>query len=337
MTPPPPSLPSLREKPPLPTLLTALSSLRLQPPTWQPKTTDADILEQQQADADAAKETLAFLSSIIKNPLPWLASDDERDQVYEEASRRLSERCGRNAMGEITRQWPFPTFTLSIREPPLTGDALGLKTWTSSYILAQLLPSLALHLFPASHPLPPPKILELGAGTGLLGLAAACLWRGADVVLTDLPLIVPNLAHNVALNRAAVEACGGGAVEAAALTWGGEVDARFARGERYQLIIVADPLYDDDHPGLLAGAIHSQLGLDGEARVLVMVPQRDATTRGLHAAFRAAMAEQEVPMVCRQEAMVAGEDSWGDAGDDAGSEGFWWGIFGRALGEEGSR
>jgi hypothetical protein len=243
-------------------------------------------------------------------------------------------------MGEITRQWPFPTFTLSIREPPLTGDALGLKTWTSSYILAQLLPSIAsspplAHLFAAPTP---PKILELGAGTGLLGLAAACLFPGASVVLTDLPLIVPNLAHNVSLNRATVEARGGGGTaDAAALTWGGAVDARFAAGERYRLVIVADPLYDDDHPGLLAGAIDAQLGLDSEARVLVMVPQRDETTRGLHAAFRAAMAGQEAAMVCVQESMVAGEDSWGDAGDDAGSDGFWWGVFRRAAGEEGSR
>lgn len=116
------------------------------------------------------------------------------------------------------------------------------------------------------------------------------------------------------------------------------MDARFATGqERYQLIIVADPLYDDDHPGLLAGAIDEQLGLDGEARVLVMVPQRDETTRGLHAAFRAAMAGREAAMVCVEESLVAGEDGWGDAGDDAGSDGFWWGVFSRVGREEGGR
>lgn len=237
-------------------------------------------------------------------------------------------------MGEITRQWPFPTFTLSIREPPLTGDALGLKTWTSSYILAQLLPSIAASL-PLSHlfTTPPLKILELGSGTGLLGLAAACLLPGSSVMLTDLPLIVPNLAHNVSLNRATVSAHGG-TVDTAALTWGGAADARFVTGEeRYQLIIVADPLYDDDHPGLLAGAIDEQLGLDGEARVLVMVPQRDETTRGLHTAFQAAMAGREAAMVCVEESLVAGEDGWGDAGDDAGSDGFWWGVFSRVGGE----
>ena len=95
------------------------------------------------------------------------------------------------------------------------------------------------------------------------------------------------------------------------------------------MIIVADPLYDDDHPGLLAGAIDSLLELDDEARVLVMVPQRDETTRRLQAEFEAAMNGKEVPMECIYEKLVAGEDSWGDAGDDAGNDGFWWGIFGR--------
>ena len=147
-------------------------------------------------------------------------------------------------MGEIIRRWPFEsqeygTFSLTIREPPLTGDSLGLKTWGSSYVLAQLL-----HLFavgPLAHLLQkagrhggPPEILELGAGTGLLGLAAACVWK-ASVVLTDLPVIVPNLAHNVELNRAVVEERGGKA-EATTLTWGGDEhdsDTRFSAGHCY--------------------------------------------------------------------------------------------------------
>jgi len=122
----------------------------------------------------------------------------------------------------------------------MNGDTLGLKTWGSSYVLAQLL-----HAFssgPLAHFLsgdngPPPQILELGSGTGLLGLAAACIWQ-ANVVLTDLPGILPNLAHNAELNKTTLETRGGSA-EAAALTWGGiakhDIDPRFTKGSRYQV------------------------------------------------------------------------------------------------------
>lgn len=146
-------------------------------------------------------------------------------------------------MGEIIRRWPFRDengdFDLAIREPPLTGDSLGLKTWGSSYVLAQLLPQFSAgplaHLFLGDEPL---DVLELGSGTGLLGIAAACLWK-ADVVLTDLPNIIPNLSHNAELNRETVEAHGG-RVEAAALTWGSddyEEDShlRFGEGNRYKV------------------------------------------------------------------------------------------------------
>lgn len=148
-------------------------------------------------------------------------------------------------MGEITRRWPFEdrgygAFSLAIREPPLTGDSLGLKTWGSSYALAQILHEFAAgpltHLSLAGADPEPKEILELGSGTGLLGLSAACIWR-VSVVLTDLPVIMPNLTHNVSLNREVVEARGG-RVDTAPLTWGGgeeDTDPRFRALHRYQV------------------------------------------------------------------------------------------------------
>lgn len=131
-------------------------------------------------------------------------------------------------MGEISRSWPFreddlsPTFELIIREPPLTGDSLGLKTWGSSYVLAQHLPKLGatslFRLFDESLGQPRPPVLELGSGTGLLGLAAAALWK-VHVILSDLPDIMPNLQHNVEANHSIVESLGG-SLDSGALTWG---------------------------------------------------------------------------------------------------------------------
>ncbi|KAK4193448.1 putative methyltransferase-domain-containing protein [Podospora australis] len=336
-------LPHLWQKPAFPVLLAALRKLRVEPTVWGLKVSNADILKQQAAAAShhERKDTNIFLSSIIKSSLSWLETDEEREEIWEETSRRMTERCGRTAMGEIVRRWPFSfengtdTFSLTIREPPLTGDSLGLKTWGSSYVLAQLLHEFA---FASQAPLAhlatkneQREVLELGSGTGLLGLTAACIWR-TKVYLTDLPEIMGNLEHNASLNRALVEERGG-KVETAPLMWGGseeDVDPKFRSGKRYELIIVADPLYDDDHPALLAGAIDEQLARNADARVLVMVPQRDEITKGLLRTLRSQLGQQANPLACHQENIVAGEDDWGDGNeDDTQRVGFWWGIFGR--------
>ncbi|KAK3695063.1 putative methyltransferase-domain-containing protein [Podospora appendiculata] len=362
----PPQLAHLWQKPAFNDLVSCLQGLRLDLPVWNLDVSRSEVLkkqqqqqQQQQQEAAASstahdrREIISFLSSVIKSSLAWLDTDDERGEVWEEASKRLSERCGRTAMGEVVRCWPFTSrdgssdaFSLAIREPPYAGDsAIGLKTWGSSYVLAQLLTQFGLggplrHLVSASmaggtSAAAPVEVLELGSGTGLLGLAAACIWR-ADVTLTDLPTIMPNLAHNAALNRPTVEARGG-RVEAAALTWGGghdegDLDPRFLTAHHYQLVIVADPLYDDCHPALLAGTINEQLSLDADACVLAMIPLRDETTKGLLGALRTELAGQSSALVCIDESLVPGQDDWDDGADDDDESrrvGFWWGVFKR--------
>lgn len=96
-----------------------------------------------------------------------------------------------------------------------------------------------------------------------------------------------------------------------------------------QVIIVADPLYDDNHPGLLAGAVDEQLSLDMDARAMIMVPQRDAITAKLLAAFKNEMASKSVPLICLEEAVVAGQDDWGSDEDETGQVKCWYGVFGR--------
>lgn len=105
----------------------------------------------------------------------------------------------------MTRAWPVPsatreeTVSIQLHEPGLTGDNLGLKTWGSSYVLAKNLSSFNGHL-PSRKSTKDLKVLELGSGTGLVGLAAAITWQ-CPVTLTDLPEIIPNLKHNIALNE----------------------------------------------------------------------------------------------------------------------------------------
>jgi D-xylulose reductase len=79
-----------------------------------------------------------YLTSIVSNPLKWIHDDEVKEEIWNQASFRLSERSGRTAMGALSRDFRIPTatssFNLSIHEPALTGDDLGLKTWAASYI-----------------------------------------------------------------------------------------------------------------------------------------------------------------------------------------------------------
>ena len=97
---------------------------------------------------------------------------------------------------------------ISISE--LTGSDLtddDLCSSGSSSILACMLYKLSVNpsLFKSGNAIPgsmwsKPTVPELGAGTGLLGIAAAVL-RRTHVVLTDLPSIIPGLAVKISLNR----------------------------------------------------------------------------------------------------------------------------------------
>lgn len=355
-------LPQMWQKPAAADLLEALESLRVDPPVWNLKVSRSEILREQDTTVQHRREIAGYLSTIIKSSLAWMDDEEDREAVWNEASRRLTERCGRSgesarltchssersdnsqfdlAMGEITRRWPFegegyPAFDLVVREPPLTGDNLGLKTWGSSYVLAQMLQAISetslSHLLRKKDEQLRLPVLELGSGTGLLGLAAAAIWQ-TDVILSDLPEIMPNLRHNAEQNQSVI-AKNGGTIQVGALTWGGEEDEidleLFASRNSFKIVIVADPLYDDDHPGLLASAVDEQLSLDDEARVMVMVPQRDAVTMKLVSRLREEMGSKNTPLECIEETVVAGQDDWGGDGDEEASQvKCWLGIFGR--------
>ncbi|KAK6820534.1 hypothetical protein PG987_014934 [Apiospora arundinis] len=334
----PADYPQVWQRPPFEDLLACLQKLRVDPPVWNPSSSRKIILRDHENSAAFRREVAAYLGTIISSSLKWIDDDDQKEVLWEEASRRLSERCGRAGMGEITRRWPFedaayPPFELKIREPPITGDALGLKTWGSSYVLAQQLSRIATgplsHLLSKTAMESPPNVLELGSGTGLLGLAAAAIWQ-TGVALSDLPNIVPNLAFNVGTNRGLIEARGG-QVEADALTWGGsgEDDGQlFAKKNQFKILLVADPLYDDDHPTLLTSVIQDHLALDKDSRAVVMVPQRDAATAKLLSTLRALLSHGDNPVVCLEEDVLPCQDDW-DENDESTQLECWWGIFGR--------
>ena len=217
--------------------------------------------------------------------------------------------------------------TITLHEPSMTADNLGLKTWASSFLLAKRLGSLGLDL-PSGC-----RALELGAGTGLVGIAAAAV-LGTNITLTDLPEIIPNLSHNVTLNSSnPYRPPAMGSMSVQILDWANPLIPA-DEGEKYPLVLAADPLYSLAHPGLLVGVLDKWVRRSREARVVVEFPLRERY-EDVREDFWRRMKEEGFVGV--EEGVEGGWDDWGggveaEAEEEEEEEGrgkvrCWWGVY----------
>lgn len=199
-----------------------------------------------------------WLTRVISSSLLWMGPE-EAESVRALASARLSENCGRTAQPGFVRTINIPGIPeLHLKEPSLTADNLGLKTWGSSYVLGCRLAAWPKYLYGS--------VLELGAGTGLVGMVACLL--GHQSMLTDLPEILDNLRENMDLNE--IE---NGSV--AALDWRNPSEFTLLHGDKkYDTVILSDPLYSPEHPPWIVSMIGLFTALNPHSRVLIQVPKR---------------------------------------------------------------
>lgn len=223
----------------------------------------SDLLASVATLADLLRKSFAaqyngWLTRLISSDLDWLSEEDQ-DSIKSLAALRLAENCGRTAQPEFIRHIDIPGLskTMYLKEPSLTSDKLGLKTWGSLFILGRRLAQNLAYL--------KGTVLELGSGTGLVGMVAGVL--GFPTVLTDLPDIVPNLTDNVELNNinATVDN----------LDWSNPKSYLDKHNlPRYTTIILSDPLYSSKHPVWIVSMINTFLEESEDARVLLQVPIR---------------------------------------------------------------
>ncbi|CAO1638885.1 unnamed protein product [Sympodiomycopsis kandeliae] len=159
-----------------------------------------------------------WLTRVVALDTSKVPDSEQADQLLilqDQAASVLAALCGNSASTIQTSRFVFRSkhsrkdVTVRIQDSPVTADALGNRTWGAAPLLARHLVS---HVLRQESQLG--NVLELGAGTGLVGLAvaAALCHRRADeqgekeescsVELTDYhPHVLKTLQDNVALNH----------------------------------------------------------------------------------------------------------------------------------------
>ncbi|KAJ3191820.1 hypothetical protein HK101_007386 [Irineochytrium annulatum] len=267
--------------------------------------------------------------------------DGEGAAEFEEVEQRITETIASlSSVGGRSRartEWTFGPTTIHIWEQTFSeaGESFGFQTWGSAIVLSRLIMD---DLLMSLEELRRTTFLELGCGTGLVGIVAAV--RGArHVFLTDhVPALLANAAGNVVRNGCRRNA------SVHMLDWLGDHDKRKESGDgvfeqgmwvkpdaddfresemtaRYrreifapqfpstvQHILGADVVYDDNHANVVAAVCARRLARTATAACTFVLPLRDRLS-GEVDKFEEAM--RGVGLVMDKEVEVIEEDTDG--------------------------
>ncbi|KAF8844197.1 hypothetical protein BDN67DRAFT_963321 [Paxillus ammoniavirescens] len=228
--------------------------------------------------------TIKWLTGLVKRGDTWVVGagyceEEERTTIIEDASRLLARFAGNDEPEEaLTRKFAFPFCTQSrhidasesimvspiivvLNDAPVDGTdhtAVGLQSWGSAIIFAERMCADPERYLGALHPGTANRlrVLELGAGTGLLSITASQIFARLSVEsginATDYhPSVLENLAQNVRTNNVAVTVD--------ALDW----CTPPAGVEPYDVVLAADVIYYPDHAMWIRNCVERTLKKSG--------------------------------------------------------------------------
>ncbi|KAI0056228.1 hypothetical protein BV25DRAFT_1788636, partial [Artomyces pyxidatus] len=234
---------------------------------------DTSALDALRADAFERTYALRWLTAVVAQ-----CADDA---VLDAAAALLALCAGPAAAGTVTRAFTFGDATVQLTDAPLeNGDfgTVGAQTWGSACVLAEMLVEA-----PAAFGLRTPRplrVLELGAGTGLVSLMVGkyherCAASGVEIVASDFhPSVLANLRANIKANFPSPSP--GLSISAQFLDWS---DASSLQQAPFDVVFGADIVYDVQHAAWIKATLEWGLrrpgsALDRPAKFHLMIPLR---------------------------------------------------------------
>jgi len=209
-----------------------------------------------------------WLTALISNLQKRLSGDGKDPEAHEllldDAAALLAVFAGTASAGKLTRTFTFghppsPLVHVEVRDIPLENQdytTLGAQTWGGAHVLAEIIVrdpySFGLHPEQASRSPGGLKILELGAGTGLVSLTVYryLALRGlcATIYATDFnSLILNNLVQNISINKQAIPESTDLRISSGSLDWSNPDAAGLDLLDSVDLVLGADVVYEELH------------------------------------------------------------------------------------------
>ncbi|KAJ6480022.1 putative methyltransferase-domain-containing protein [Mycena vitilis] len=256
-------------------------------PTLHAPVVDQD-LDDLSADDFERAYTLRWLTYVINNSERLQGTASEVDAILHTASALLANCGGTASAGVISRVLDFPAargpISIALRDIPLeNGDiaSVGAQTWGGACVLAEIIAAQPANFELIAGRPTRLRVLELGAGTGLVGLALAKSAESLDtdvsVLCTDFyPSVLENLATNIVANFPDPDRC----ISSHILDW-----ASFAKdnntdplrpslGEPFDVIFGADIIYEPEHAAWIHACVSRMLARSETAQFHLVIPLR---------------------------------------------------------------
>ena len=209
-----------------------------------------------------------WLTALISHLQKHLSKGDGTSEAHEalldDAAALLAIFAGTASAGKFTRTFTFghppsPPVHVGVTDIPLENQdytTLGAQTWGGAHVLAETIIQdphrFGLGPEHVSRSAEGPKILELGAGTGLVSLTVyrylASRGLCATIHATDFnSLILSNLAQNILINKSAIPESTDPKISCGSLDWSNPDAADPDLFDSVDLVLGADVIYEELH------------------------------------------------------------------------------------------